>query len=80
MRRVKSACIIQTIQFLPKDGLNGVYEKRRHVKAEVERFKERMKRDRIKFKIISEESQEDESIIVELIREYENKSIGNYLD
>jgi len=80
MRRIKAACIVQTLHFVNVEGKGSEYGKRK-VKEEIKRFKMRMDIDKIRYKVISEEDLEDGSVMMELVREYgNNKSVGNYLD
>lgn len=80
MKRIKAACITQTIHFINKDATGSDYAKRK-VQEEIKRYKCRMDRERTKYKVISEEVQEDGSVIMEIVREYgNNKPTGNYLD
>lgn len=80
MKRIKAACITQTIHFVNKDTCGSEYSKRK-VQEEIKRYKYRMDRERTKYKIISEDVQEDGSVIMEIVREYgNNKPTGNYLD
>ena len=56
------------------------YSKRK-VQEEIKRYKYRMDRERTKYKVISEEVQEDGSVIMEIVREYgNNKPTGHYLE
>lgn len=80
MKRIKAACITQTIHFSSVEENSSEYG-RRKVKEEITRFKKRMDRRGTRYKILSEEVQEDGSVMIELVKEYENnKSVGNYLD
>ena len=47
MKRVKSACIIQTLHFMLKEGV-GVEYARQLVKEEVERYKNQLNRSNTK--------------------------------
>ena len=80
MKRIKAACITQTIHFINKDANGSDYSKRK-VQDEIKRYKYRLDRERTKYKIISEEVQEDGSVIMEIVREYgNNQPTGHYLD
>ena len=80
MKRIKAACIIQTIHFINKDVSGGDYSKRK-VQEEIRRYKYKMDREKTRYKIISEEVQEDGSVLMEIVREYSyRKSTGHYLD
>ena len=80
MKRIKSACITQTIQFSNVEGKGSEYS-RRKVQEELARYKRRLDRERTRYKILSEEILDDGSVIMEIVKEYaNNKSVGNYLD
>ncbi len=79
MKRIKAACITQTLHFQLKEDFGHDYAVRQ-VKEEVDRYKAGLDRNRTKYKIISEETQPDGSIIVEIIKQYNASPVGNYLD
>lgn len=80
MKRIKAACITQMIHFTNVEGKGSEYGKRK-VQEEITRYKKRLDRERTRYKIISEDVQEDGSVIMEIVKEYgNNKSAGNYLD
>jgi len=80
MKRIKAACITQTIHFTNVEGKGSEYG-RKKVQEEIKRYKIRMDRDKTRYKVLSEELQDDGSVIMEIVREYGNrKSVGNYLD
>ena len=66
MKRVKAACICQTLHFMLKDDLGHDYEVKL-VKEEVEKYKASLEKNRTKFKIVSEETQPDGSIMIKII-------------
>ena len=75
MKRVKAACILQTLIFQQKEdcGLTtaGILNQNRN---EVERYKQNMDRTRTRYQIISEEEQEDGSILVHVRKQYNDKA------
>lgn len=79
MKRVKSACIIQTLHFMLKDGVGEEYA-RKLVKEEVERYKHQLDRNRTQYKILSETEQSDGSVIMEIKKQYNTSPVGSYLD
>lgn len=79
MKRIKAACIRQTLHFQLKEDLDHAYAEKM-VEAEVKRYKEQLINNRTKYKILSEEKQEDGSIIIEIIKQYNMAPVGNYLD
>ena len=52
----------------------------RAVKAEYEDYKEKLDRSKTAYKIISEQTQNDGSIIVKIKRQINQYDVGNYLD
>ena len=79
MKRVKAACICQTLHFMLKEGLGRDYASDL-VKQEVEQYKKGMDRNRTQYKILEEITQPDGSIIVKVIKQYNNSPVGSYLD
>lgn len=79
MKRVKAACITQTLHFILKEDLGRDYAKKM-VQEEVKRYKEGLDRSRTKYKILSEEIQEDGSVIIEIKKQYNASPVGTYLD
>ena len=68
MKRVKAACICQTLHFMLKDNLGHDYAVKL-VKEEVE-----------KYKIVREETQSDGSVMIKIIKQYNTSPVGDYLD
>ena len=79
MKRVKAACICQTLHFMLKDDLGHDYAVKM-VKDEVHKYKASLDKNRTKYKIISEETQSDGSIVVKIIKQYNTSPVGDYLD
>ena len=79
MKRIKAACITQTLHFLLKEDLGSDYAKKL-VQEEVKRYKEGLDRDPKKYRIISEETCPDGSVIIEIKKQYNTSPVGNYLD
>ncbi len=79
MKRVKAACIMQTLHFLLKEDLGSDYAKKL-VEEEVRKYKAGLDKSGTKYKILSEEQQSDGSIIMEIKKQYNTSSVGNYLD
>ena len=69
MKRVKAACICQTLHFMLKDDLGHDYAVQL-VKAEVKKYKDSLDRNRTKYKIVSEETQPDGSVMIKIIKQY----------
>lgn len=79
MKRVKAACITQTLHFLLKEDVPHDYAIKL-VSEEVKKYKEQLDRNRTKYRIISEKTQGDGSVIIEIKKQYNTSPIGNYLD
>lgn len=79
MKRIKSACICQTLHFMLKDGISNDVNKRL-VAAEVESYKKSLDRNRTQYKIVDEAVQPDGSIIVKVIKQYNTSPVGDYLN
>lgn len=79
MKRVKAACITQTLHFLLKEDLGHDYAVKL-VSEEVKRYKDQLDRSRTQYKILSEETQEDGSIMIEIKKQYNTSPVGTYLD
>lgn len=79
MKRVKAACICQTLHFLLKEGIDH-NDAVALVRREVEHYRMRMEENRIKYKIVEEQEQPDDSIIIKVIRQYNSTPVGEYLN
>ena len=82
MKRIQSACIMQTIAFRQKDG-NGL-SRETMLKMNCEellRYKTQLDRNRTRYKIDEEADQPDGSVIVRIRKEYSGTAdVGSYLD
>ncbi len=79
MKRVKAACICQTLHFMLKDDLGHDYAVKL-VKEEVEKYKDSLRKNRTKYKIVSEETQPDGSVMIKIIKQYNTSPVGEYLN
>lgn len=79
MKRVKAACITQTLHFMLKEDLGRDYA-RKMVEEEVKKYKAGLERTGTKYKILSEEIQEDGSVMMEVKKQYNASPVGSYLD
>lgn len=79
MKRVKSACITQTLHFQLKEDVEHD-DAVKLVKEEVDKYKEQLDKTRTKYKILKEEDQKDGSIMIEIKKQYNTSSVGHYLD
>lgn len=79
MRRVKFACLEQTLHFSLRDALSPE-ETHRIVREEFEQYKMDLDRKRVRYKIAGEDVQEDGSLIVRVKKQYNAHDCGDYLD
>lgn len=79
MKRVKAACITQTLHFQLKEDVGSDYAKKL-VEEEVKKYKAGLERSRTKYKILSEETQPDGSVMIEIKKQYNTSPVGSYLD
>ena len=79
MKRVKAACITQTLHFLLKEDVGHDYAIKL-VNDEVKKYKDSLEKGRVQYKILSETTQEDGSIMIEIKKQYNTSPVGNYLD
>ena len=79
MKRVKSACICQTLHFMLKEGFGRDYAAKL-VREEVEQYKRALERNHTKHKITEETIESDGSIIIKIIKQYNHSDVGEYLD
>jgi hypothetical protein len=79
MKRIKAACICQTLHFMLKEDAEHDWAVQQ-VQQEVEHYKKSLERNRTQYKIMEETAQPDGSIIMKVIKQYNNSPVGNYLD
>lgn len=79
MKRVKAACICQTLHFMLKEDMDHSLAAKL-VQEEVENYKKGLDRNQTRYKIIEETVQPDDSIIVKIIKQYNTSPVGDYLD
>ena len=78
MKRIKAACITQTLHFMLKEDLGRDYAKKM-VQEEVRKYKDGLDRNKTQYKILSETEQEDGSVVMEIIKQYNTSPVGDYL-
>ena len=79
MKRVKAACITQTLHFLLKEDVGHDYAIKL-VNEVVKKYKEQLEKTKTQYKILSEITKEDGSIMIEIKKQYNTSPIGHYLD
>ena len=79
MKRVKAACICQTLHFMLKEDVAHDWAVKQ-VQEEVKHYKRGLERNRTQYKIVDEATQPDGSIIVKVIKQYNASPVGDYLN
>lgn len=79
MKRIKAACLEQTIHFQLKDGISPEQAKQQ-VRQEYESYKAQMDQHRTQYKIIEETEQPDGSLIIQIKKQNNTQPVGGYLD
>lgn len=79
MKRIKVACLEQTIHFQLKDGISPELAKQQ-VRQEYQAYKMQMDRHRTQYKIVEEAEQPDGSLIVKIKKQNNTQPVGGYLD
>ncbi|MBP0965767.1 MAG: hypothetical protein J5999_10850 [Oscillospiraceae bacterium] len=82
MKRIQSACIMQTIRFQQKeDGSLPIPEMLAANRAESARYKTQLERAQTRYKIDEEAEQPDGSVIIRIRKEYNGRTdIGEYFN
>ena len=78
MKRVQAACICQTLHFFQKDEPRKPVQEKLAIE-ELEKYKQSLKRNNTKFRVLEEKKQDDGSIIIKIIKQYNNSPVGDYL-
>ena len=79
MKRVKAACICQTLHFMLKEDVAHDYAVRL-AQDEVSHYRKNLERNHTRYKIVEETAQPDGSILVKVIKQYNTSPVGDYLD
>ncbi|MBQ5671460.1 MAG: hypothetical protein IIV43_03795, partial [Oscillospiraceae bacterium] len=79
MKRVKAACICQTLHFQLKEDIEHDRAVRM-VREEFEQYKKSLERNHTLYKIVEEIPQPDGSLVVKVIKAYNYSPVGDYLD
>ena len=79
MKRVKAACITQTLHFMLKEDFGHDYAVQL-VSEEVKKYKSHLDKTGTKYKILSETTQDDGSVIIEIKKQYNTSPVGDYLN
>lgn len=79
MKRIKAACMFQTIHFMLKENLEHD-EALIGVREDLERYKAQLNRLHTKFQITDEAVQPDGSIIIRIKKQYNSYNCDEYMD
>ena len=79
MKRVKAACLCQTLHFQLKEDLGRDYAAKL-VQQEVQRYKDGLDKSGTRYKILEENVQPDGSVIIKIKKQYNDHNCGTYLD
>lgn len=79
MKRIKEACICQTLHFMLKEDVDHDYAVR-VVKEEITKYKASLEKSGTKYKILEEIEQPDGSVIIKIKKKYNTAPVGSYLD
>ncbi len=75
MKRVKAACILQTLVFSQKPEMGYTKDRALQINhGEIENYKRTLERTKTRYVIVDEAEQEDGSIIVHVKKQYNDKS------
>lgn len=79
MKRIKAACLLQTIIFQPKDMYPSEFS-RQQTRREYEGYKALMDRRNTKYKILEENTLPDGSIIIKIKKQNNQQPVGDYFN
>ncbi|HJD28604.1 MAG TPA: hypothetical protein H9914_06395 [Candidatus Blautia avicola] len=79
MKRIKAACICQTLHFMLKENVGRDYALKL-VQEEAAHYKQSLERNHVQYKILEENTLEDGSIMIKIIKQYNQSPVGDYLN
>jgi len=79
MKRVKAACICQTLHFMLKEDVGHDYAVKL-ANQEVEQYKKNLEKNHTQYKIVEQNVQTDGSIILKVIKQYNASPVGDYFN
>lgn len=79
MKRIKSACLLQTIHFQLKDGISSSVAVQA-VNREYEVYKLQLERKRTRYQILDKAVQPDGSIIIHIKKQYNDQNCDEYMN
>ncbi len=78
MKRIKAACIYQTLHFTLKEDAPHDYAVRL-VREDIEKYKKTLERNRTLYKIVEQCEEPDGSVILKIIKQMNMSPVGDYL-
>ncbi|MGM9629685.1 hypothetical protein [Butyricicoccus sp.] len=78
MKRIKAACLLQTVHFLLKEDMPHDAAITA-VKGEVAQYKAQLDRSNTKYQITEETTQPDGSIVIKIRKQYNHHDTGDYI-
>lgn len=79
MKRIKAACICQTLHFMLKEDIEHE-QAVKLVREEVEHYKKTLERNGTQYKLVDVAEQPDGSVLLKIIKQYNSSPVGQYLD
>jgi len=79
MKRVKAACLLQTLHFQLKEDMDPAVAAKA-IQDEVAHYKAQLERNRTAYKIDEETTLPDGSVLIRIRKQYNAVSTGEYLD
>ena len=78
MKRIKAACICQTLHFMLKEDVGHDYAVKL-AGEEVEHYKQNLDRNHTQYKIVEQTTEADGSILLKVVKQYNSSPVGDYL-
>jgi len=78
MKRVQAACICQTLHFCQREEVSKELNEKL-AREEIEKYKQSLEKSKTEYKILEEKKQADGSIVIKVIKQYNNSPVGEYL-
>ena len=79
MKRIKAACLCQTLHFMPKEDIGHDYAVKL-VHEEIDKYIANLERNHTKYKIAEQSEQPDGSVMMKVIKQMNMTPVGDYLD
>lgn len=79
MKRIKAACICQTLHFFQHDATSKALQEK-YADEELARYKRSLEHSKTQYRILEEKRQDDGSLIIKIIKQYNTSPVGDYLN